>query len=118
MLLLWKKGKHTKFHYNEINTPENRKKMGWRKGTGAPKEPPKQHSDESWRKAISESLKGRKGSSTGKHWFNNGEIETYAIECPEGFTKGRLKGVLDNANNARLKRYAELTQIESVRAEG
>lgn len=30
-------------------------------------------------------------ASKGKHWFNNGIIETYAFECPEGFVKGRLK---------------------------
>lgn len=32
-----------------------------------------------------------KTPSEGKHWFNNGIIETYAEECPEGFVKGRLK---------------------------
>ena len=34
---------------------------------------------------------GRGQASLGKHWFNNGIIETYDFECPEGFTKGRLK---------------------------
>ena len=34
---------------------------------------------------------GRGMASKGKHWFNNGIIETYAFECPEGFVKGRLK---------------------------
>jgi len=29
-------------------------------------------------------------SPKGKHWFNNGETETYCFNCPEGFTKGRL----------------------------
>ena len=51
-VVIMEKGEHTKLHYNEINTPENREKMGWRRGTAAPKEPPKQHSDESWRKNI------------------------------------------------------------------
>lgn len=32
-----------------------------------------------------------KGAAKGKHWFNNGEIETYAFDCPDGFVKGRLK---------------------------
>lgn len=117
-VVIMEKGEHTKLHYNEINTPENREKMGWKRGTGAPKDPPKQHSDESWRKNISEALKGRAGAAKGKFWFNNGEKETYAYECPEGFTKGRLKGALNGANKARLKRYAELTRKESVRAEG
>ena len=42
------------------------------------------------RRKISEAHKGKKGSATGKHWFNNGIIETYAEECPIDFLKGRL----------------------------
>lgn len=45
------------------------------------------------RKKISDSKKGKPGSAKGKHWFNNGSVETYCIECPEGFTKGRLPKV-------------------------
>lgn len=30
-------------------------------------------------------------AARGKHWYNNGEIEMYAFDCPEGFIKGRLK---------------------------
>ena len=40
---------------------------------------------------ISQATKGRKGSAEGKTWFNNGDIETYAYECPNGYVKGRLK---------------------------
>ncbi len=40
-------------------------------------------------KKISESNKGKAGAAKGKIWFHNGEIETYAFECPEGFVKGR-----------------------------
>jgi hypothetical protein len=39
---------------------------------------------------ISKATKGRRGSATGKVWCNNGSIETYTIDCPEGFIKGRL----------------------------
>ena len=38
------------------------------------------------------------GNAAGKHWYNDGIKETYAIECPDGFVKGRLK------------RYAELNR--------
>ena len=51
-----------------------------------------QHSEESLRK-MSESHKGHpptKGSK-GMHWYNNGTINVYTYECPEGFVKGRLK---------------------------
>lgn len=34
---------------------------------------------------------GKKGAAFGKHWFNNGEKELYAFECPEGFVPGRMK---------------------------
>ena len=30
-------------------------------------------------------------SSKGKHWYNNGKTEVSSIECPDGFSKGRLK---------------------------
>lgn len=70
----------------------------------------KKQSDETRRK-ISEALSGRKHSTEtrrkqseihrrlgtkppspkGKHWFNNGKVETYAFTCPEGFVKGRMK---------------------------
>lgn len=33
---------------------------------------------------------GKKGAAAGKHWFNNGMLETYAFERPEGFVRGRL----------------------------
>lgn len=59
------------------------------------------HTEETKRK-ISEAHKGKVGSANGKHWFNNGEKETYAFECPEGYQKGRLK------------RYAELTQKDEA----
>ena len=34
---------------------------------------------------------GHKGAALGKHWYNNGEKELYAFECPEGFVPGRMK---------------------------
>lgn len=52
------------------------------------------------KKKISESLKGKnnpmfgkRGSDNpnyGKHWFNNGVINTLAKQCPEGFVPGFL----------------------------
>ena len=56
----------------------------------------KKHSEERIRK-NSESHKGqtpwnkgKKTGSNGTHWYNNGEINVKAKECPEGFVKGRL----------------------------
>ena len=34
---------------------------------------------------------GKKGAALGKHWFNNGEKELYAFDCPEGFVPERMK---------------------------
>ena len=42
----------------------------------------KSRSEETKRK-MSEARKG-------KHWYNNGTITVSAVECPEGFVKGRL----------------------------
>ena len=39
---------------------------------------------------ISEAHKGKVGAASGKHWYNDGIKETYAIECPTGFNRGRL----------------------------
>ena len=56
----------------------------------------KQHSDETKLK-ISESKKGKPSFNKGKklgpngtHWYNNGEINVKAKDCPEDFVKGRL----------------------------
>ena len=32
---------------------------------------------------------GKTGASAGKYWYTNGIVETYAVECPDGFVKGR-----------------------------
>ena len=67
----------------------------------------KHHSEEVKRK-ISEALKGRpspnKGivfseeskkkkseSNIGRHWYNNGKVNKFCYECPEGFVPGMLK---------------------------
>ena len=44
---------------------------------------------------------GHGQASLGKHWYNNGIIETYDLECPEGFTKGRLKFSKDTILNMK-----------------
>lgn len=59
----------------------------------------KHHSAES-KKKMSDAHKGRKFSKeakkkmslqkTGRHWFNNGEVNKFCYECPEGFVPGRL----------------------------
>ena len=42
-----------------------------------------------FQKGISCPSKGN--AAKGKHWYNNGEREMYAFDCPDGFVKGRLK---------------------------
>lgn len=71
------------------------------------------------RKKISKSKKGCKGSALGKSWYNNGMVETYQFECPEGFFKGRLKkqsngkkGLLWYTNNIESKQFKENSQPE------
>ena len=52
-------------------------------------------------KAVSDAKRGCKGSAKGKTWFTNGEIETYAFECPAGFKKGRKPGRISNKKGMR-----------------
>ena len=42
------------------------------------------------RKVNSERSKGRPSNSKGKHWYNNGEKNVLAFECPDGFVAGKL----------------------------
>ena len=69
-------------------------------------------------KKISDARKGKIGSAKDKHWFNNGIIETYSKECPEGFVKGRLlrtnsekKGMLW-FNNGLVNRQFRIDSVE------
>ena len=34
---------------------------------------------------------GENNAAFGRHWYNNGEKNVYAYECPEGYIKGMLK---------------------------
>ena len=48
----------------------------------------------SWNKGkkLSEEHKKKLGAaSIGKHWYNNGKINKFCYECPEGFIPGMLK---------------------------
>lgn len=69
-------------------------------------------------KKISQATIGRKGSATGKTWFNNSIVETYAEECPEGYSKGRLsrpsskKGLLWYTDGEINKQYRDGEQPE------
>ena len=48
----------------------------------------KKHSAET-KKKIAEAKKGNTNTK-GRHWYNNGEINIRAKECPDGFVLGRL----------------------------
>jgi hypothetical protein len=70
-------------------------------------------------KKISEAKKGIAGSAKGKTWFNNGEAETYALDCPVGYVKGRLsrlqtakRGMLWYNNGEINRQFKEGTQPE------
>ena len=82
------KGNHPSEEAKMKMSEARKGKPAWNKG--------KHCSDETKRK-ISESKKGntswKKGlklGSNGTHWYNNGEINIKAKECPDGFVKGRL----------------------------
>lgn len=75
-------------NYGKHLSEETKKKIGnankghisWNKGkTNA-------YTQESLKK-MSEAAKVR---NRGKHWYNNGEISKFCLECPEGFVPGRI----------------------------
>ena len=49
----------------------------------------KKHSAESKQK-MSEAAKGKNIWTRGVHWYNNGKINKFCYECPDGFVPGRL----------------------------
>lgn len=55
---------------------------------------------EDTRQKISDKLKGKPATrgSKGMHWFTNGVEDVLALECPEGFVKGRTGGKNPNRN--------------------
>ena len=83
------KRKMSEAHKGMQPSEETRKKMSEaRKGK---KKPPR---SEEHRRKLSEALKGKHLSDEARKalcWFNNGEINVRAKECPEGFVAGMLK---------------------------
>lgn len=63
----------------------------------------KHHSEEHKRK-IAEASKGKPGTVNGLHWYNNGVVEKYSLEYPDGFIKGRIKL---NKRNSKVKNREE-----------
>lgn len=74
-------GKHHSEETKNKISEEKKGKPTWSKG--------KKFSEEH-KKKLSEAHKGEKHSAYGKHWFNNGKINKFCYECPEGFIPGRL----------------------------
>lgn len=59
---------------------------------------------EETRQKISNSNKGNP-STRGKSWFNNGQVQTLAFRCPEGYQPGQLQTTRDKRKGPRkLKR--------------
>ena len=47
----------------------------------------------------------------GCHWYNNGAIEKFCFECPDGFVEGRLKGQIP-WNKGKTGIYSEETKLK------
>jgi hypothetical protein len=83
-LIFLTKSEHKKLHHKD---PDFRNKISKTmksqcKGEGNPFYG-KHHSEETRKLQSFESHR--------RHWYNNGEKETFSIECPNGFVPGRLK---------------------------
>lgn len=92
----WNKGKHTTeeakeksrlSHSGKHHTEQTKEKI--RQGMLGENNPMYgKHMSEEWKRKQSERMKGK---NKGKKWWNNGEEEIPAFDCPSGFIAGRLK---------------------------
>ena len=95
---------HRLLHNKGENSP-NYGKPSWNKGKKMSEEARKKmieakkgeknpmygkHFSEEHKKKLSEAHKGKNIWTNGMHWFNNGEINIRAKECPEGFVPGKV----------------------------
>ena len=78
----FRKGKHPSAQTRKKLSEANKGRIPWNKG--------KKHSDEA-KKKMSEVAKGKNIWTKGRLWYNNGEINIRAYECPEGFVPGILR---------------------------
>ena len=51
----------------------------------------KQKLSECGKLSYSEGRHSKDGPNRNKHWYNNGTVQVFALSCPEGFSKGRLR---------------------------
>ena len=84
---------HNAFNKGKKHTEEARRKMSESsKGKKMSEESKKKNSEAHKGKKHSEESKKKIRSTMKKlHWYNNGEINTRAKECPPGFVPGRLR---------------------------
>ena len=98
----FKKGKHlSEEHRNKIReankgkrfSEEHKKKLSEaNKGKQLSKETKNKMAEAHKGKKMSEEARKKMSAARkGMRWFNNGEINIKAKECPEGFTPGRLR---------------------------
>ena len=82
------KKKMSEAHKGKHHSDEARKKIA-EALKGKPSGNKGKHFSEESKKKLSEAKKGNT-ANRGKHWFNNGKINKFCYECPEGFVPGRL----------------------------
>ena len=83
-LIFLTESEHNAFKKGKTCSAETRRKMKGNKNALGYK-----HSEEA-KKKLGEAKKGNTYTK-GKHWYNNGKINTVAKECPDGFVPGRLR---------------------------
>ena len=75
------------------HTEESKKKISEAKKGTHPSEEAKNKMSEAWdydKHFTLETKKKLSEANRGKHWFNNGKINKFCYECPDGFVPGRL----------------------------
>lgn len=78
-------------HKGKQLSSEHKKKIG-EKSKGRQPFLGKHHTEES-KKKMSKAQKGKHIGNTaakGMHWYNNGKVNKFCYECPDGFVPGRI----------------------------
>ena len=89
LIFLTKSEHKTLHHKGKLVSEETKNKLS-DAHIGKPGPNKGKHLSEEWKNKIGEASRGNTASK-GMHWYNNGQINKFCYECPDGFIPGMLR---------------------------